>query len=52
MSLFTAKLSSGRWGIFNSQKRLLFTVGSQQTLDAILQQLSYKQIPVKVLADS
>lgn len=52
MSLLTAKLPSGRWGIFNSKKRLLFTVGSQQTLEAILTQLSRKQIPVQVLVES
>ena len=52
MSLLTAKLPSGRWGIFNKDKRLLFTVGSRQTLDIILTQLSQKQIPVRILAES
>lgn len=52
MSILTAQLPSGRWGIFNKDKRLLFTVGSQQTLDMIVTQLSQKQIPVYVLAES
>ena len=52
MSLLTIQLPSGRWGIFNKDKRLLFTVGSQQTLEMILNQLAQKQIPVKVLAKS
>ncbi|MEM1251892.1 MAG: hypothetical protein AAGI69_05625 [Cyanobacteria bacterium P01_H01_bin.21] len=52
MSLLTAQLPSGRWGIFNKDKRLLFTVGSQQTLDTIVMQLSRKQIPVQVLVES
>ncbi|MGD1854944.1 MAG: hypothetical protein ACFB2W_11920 [Leptolyngbyaceae cyanobacterium] len=52
MSLLTAKLPSGRWGIFNSDNRLLLTVGSQQTLETILMQLSSKQVPVKILANA
>ena len=52
MSLLTAQLPSGRWGIFNQDKRLLFTVGSHQTLELILTQLAQKQIPVQVLAES
>lgn len=52
MSLLTAQLPSGRWGIFNKDKRLLFTVGSKQTLETILTQLSHKQVPVQVLIES
>ena len=52
MALFTSQLPSGRWGIFNKDKRLLFTVGSQQTLDMILMQMSQKQIPVQILVES
>ncbi|MGB3669819.1 MAG: hypothetical protein WA783_06365 [Phormidesmis sp.] len=51
MALYTVKLSSGRWGIFNGEQ-LLLTVGSQHTLDMILMQLSTRRIPVKVLSDS
>lgn len=47
MALVTTQLPSGRWGIFNGD-RLLLTVGSQQTLDMILNHLSRRQIPVKV----
>ncbi|MEL6938533.1 MAG: hypothetical protein AAFO84_05000 [Cyanobacteria bacterium J06598_1] len=50
MSFHTVQLPSGRWGIFNGQ-RLLLTVGSQHTLDMILNQLISKQIPVQVLSD-
>ncbi|MEM9803654.1 MAG: hypothetical protein AAF959_00115 [Cyanobacteria bacterium P01_D01_bin.56] len=50
MALLAAQLPSGRWGIFNKDKRLLFTVGSQETLDTILVQLSQRQIQVQRLA--
>lgn len=50
MSFQTVQLPSGRWGIFNG-KRLLLTVGSQETLDMILRQLTTKQIPVRVVAE-
>ena len=51
MTFQTVQLPSGRWGIFNGQ-RLLLTVGSQQTLDMILMQLTTRQIPVKVVVES
>lgn len=47
MSLVTTKLPSGRWGIFHG-KRLLLTVGSQQTLEVIVAHLSRRQIPVAI----
>ncbi|MGD1897894.1 MAG: hypothetical protein ACFB16_13180 [Phormidesmis sp.] len=50
MSFLTTQLPSGRWGIFNGQ-RLLLTVGSQQTLEMILLQLTSKQIPVRVVSE-
>lgn len=51
MTFQTVQLPSGRWGIFNG-KRLLLTVGSQQTLDLILRQLTTKQIPVSIVSES
>ena len=50
MALSVTKLPSGRYGIFN-RKKLLFTVGSQETIDTIVRQLSSKQIPVRVLVE-
>ena len=52
MSFLATQLPSGRWGIFNKNQRLLFTVGSEETLEAILAQLSHRQIPVQVLTES
>ena len=51
MTFKTAKLPSGRWGIFNG-KRLLLTVGSQQTVELMRLRLTSKQIPLSVTGEA